>query len=585
MSRNTEVAEILFEFADLLDAKDVEYKPRAYRRAAENVLEYPVAIEEVAEDGEEAMTKIEGVGDAIAGKIVEYLSTGRIDELDELREEYPVRMDELTAVEGVGPKTVGSLYDALGITTLDELEEAATTGTIQTVKGFGPKTEENILEHIPFAREAQQRELLGHGRPVADEVLTYLEAIDCVSAAEVAGSIRRWRATIGDIDILVGTEDGEAVIDHFTGWDRIERIIEAGETKVSVRARGIQVDIRLVSPNDWGAALQYFTGSKDHNVRLRNRAIDQSRKMNEYGVFEIDDTSAMGDVSDPRAGNRIAGETEESMYESLGLEWIPPELREDTGEIAAAAEGRLPSLVTVEDIRGDLHVHTDWSDGNGTIEEMVAAAEARGYTYVGICDHATGPGMVGGVGLSDDEIREQIEEVRDVESASEIPVLAGIEANIDGGGEISVDDDVLAELDIVVASPHSDLDQDRDAATNRIIAAIEHPSVDIIGHPSGRLLNSRPGIELAIDQIADVAAREGTALEINANPRRLDLHGTFVKAAIEAGAPLAINTDAHSPGEYGNIRYGVHTARRGWAEPADIVNTYQTESLEQWLRE
>lgn len=573
MSRNTEVAEILEEFADLLAAKDVEYKPRSYRRAAENVLDYPVAIEELAADGPDAVGQIEGVGDAIAAKIIEYIETGEIEELAELRAELPVRMDEITAVEGVGPKTVGTLYDALGITTLDELEAAAEAGDIQDVSGFGAKTEENILSNIPFAREASKRELLGHGRPVADELIAYLESSEPIERAETGGSIRRWRPTIGDIDILVATRSPLEAVDQFLAWDRVDQVIEAGEDKASVRARGIRVDVRLVRPADFGSALQYFTGSKDHNVRLRNRAINRGLKMNEYGVFEAEAEM------DPEDGERIAGESEESMYAALDLPWMPPELREDRGEIDAAEAGTLPDLLVGDDMRGELHAHTTWSDGKESIGDLVAAADGFGHEYLAICDHASGSGIVESIGLTDADLREQRDVIRRVDSEHDLHVLAGVEANIESDGSISVSDEVLAELDIVVASPHSDLDQDPAIATDRLVAAIEHPAVDIIGHPTGRMINQRPGLDPAIDRVAAAAAEHDTALEVNANPRRLDLGGAMVGAAIEAGASIVINTDAHSPTEFGNMRYGVHTARRGWAEARDVLNTRPVHEL------
>lgn len=573
MSRNVEVAEILEEFADLLAAKDVEYKPRSYQRAAEHVRDHPVAIEELAQSGPEAVKQIEGVGDAIADKVVEYIDTGAIEELRELREELPVRMDELTAVEGVGPKSVGALFEALGITTLEELEAAADAGRIREVSGFGAKTEENILQNIPFAKEASSRELLGHGRPVADELIAYLGESEAVERAEPAGSMRRWRPTIGDIDILVATSSPITAAEAFTEWSRVDQVIEAGENKASIRARGIRIDARFVAPSDFGSALQYFTGSRDHNVKLRNRAIDRGMKMNEYGVFS-------GEAEEE---TRIAGDTEESMYSSLDLPWISPELREDRGEIDAADEGSLPSLIELDNIQGELHAHTTWSDGNQSIADLAEAASRYGHAYLAICDHATGPGMVGGVGLTDEELLEQIDEIRAVDNDQEIDLLAGVEANITASGEISVGVDVLDELDIVVASPHSDLDQDSPEATERLIAAIEHPSVDVIGHPTGRLLNRRQGLEPSIDDIAQAAAAHNTALEINANPSRLDLAGEQVRVAIEAGVTIVINTDAHSPTELGHMRYGVHTARRGWAEPGDILNSRPVSALWDWL--
>ena len=583
MTRNVEVAELLEEFADLLAAQDVEYKPRSYQRAAEHVRDHPVAVEELVRQGEDAVQQIEGVGEAIAGKIVEYIETDEIEELEGLREELPVRMDELTAVEGVGPKTVGALYEALGITTLDELEAAAEAGEIRTVSGFGAKTEANILEHIPFAREASARHLLGHARPVADELLEYLREDDRVDRASVAGSIRRWRPTIGDIDVLVATDAPEAVVSTFTDWDRVDTVLEAGSTKASARARGVRVDIRLVPEDTFGGALQYFTGSRDHNVRLRQRAIDRDLKMSEYGVFDVSRVGQEEREDDPRAGERVAGETEESMYEALDLPWIPPELREDAGEVDAAAADDLPDLIERSDVRGELHNHTEWSDGAATIEEMALAAAEVGYEYLGICDHATGPGIVGGTGLSDEELLEQAETIRALDEEVDVKLYAGVEANIDENGEVGVAEDVLAELDVVVASAHNALDQDAEVATDRLVRAIEHPGIDILGHPTGRMLHRREGLSPSIERLASAAAAAGTALEINANPARLDLGGSMVRAAIDGGATVAINTDAHSPGEFANVRYGVHTARRGWCEPDDVLTTWERDELEAFL--
>jgi DNA polymerase (family 10) len=579
MSRNAEIAALLEEFADHLDARDVDYKPNSYRRAADSVRGHTVAVEALREEGgEEAIKEIEDVGDAIASKIVEYLDTGEIEELEELREGLPVEMDALTAVEGVGPKTVKALYDALGVETLEDLEAAAEAGEIQDVKGFGAKTEENILEAIPFARESRARSLLGEARPVADRVLAFFESLDAVERVDVAGSLRRWRPTIGDIDVLVGSDDADAVIEAFESWEEAGTVIEAGTSKASVRKNDMRVDLRVVVDEEFGAALQYFTGSKDHNVAVRNRAIDMGLKVNEYGVFDV------SEVDDPdagqRVGERVAGETEEGVYDALDMAWMAPELRENRGEVDAAAAGELPDLLTTDDVRGDLHLHTEYSDGETTIEAMAEAAADFGHDYISVADHATGPGMVGGVGLTDEELRDQIGEIRAVDDAVDIDVFAGVEANIGADGSVSVGEDVLAELDCVVASPHSGLDGD---GTDRIVTAIEHPEVDIVGHPTGRLLNQRPGLDLDIERVADAAADSGTALEINADPHRLDLRSSNVKIAIEAGATIAIDTDAHRPGAYDSIRYGVHTARRGWAEADDVLNTRDADGVREFL--
>jgi DNA polymerase (family 10) len=589
MRSNDAVARLLVEFADRLEATGVEYKPNAYRRAAENIADHPEPIDQLAETGEDAVAEIDRVGDAIASKVVEYVETGSIDELEDLRDSLPVEMAALTSVEGVGPKTVGTLYEALGITTLDELAAAAEAGEIQEVTGFGAKTEQNIRENIPFARQSQQRERLGAARPVADDLCAYLDTLDTVARVDVAGSIRRWKDTIGDVDVLVASDDSEAVVAGFTEWSDAADVIEAGSHKASLRADGVRVDLRVVVPEEFGAALQYFTGSKDHNVRLRNRAIARDYKLNEYGLFDISDldTDAADTNSDTadsqRAGVKLAGQSEAAMYEELGLAWIPPELREDTGEIDAAAEGTLPTLVETGDINGDCHTHSEWSDGGNSIEEMVAAAADRGNDFHCVTDHATGPGIIEGIGLDDDALREQMAAVDAVAADSDITVFHGVETNIAADGSLSTDDELLAELDIVVASPHSALDQDTDAATDRLCQAATHPSVDVIGHPTGRLLNSRAGLSVDMTRLAETAAAADTALEINATPARLDLAGEAVRAVVEAGGTVAINTDAHSPAELDNRRYGVKTARRGWVEPTDVLNAKPSPELRAFL--
>jgi DNA polymerase (family 10) len=583
MSRNDEVARRLEEFADRLEATGVEYKPRSYRTAAENVRDHPAAIEDLARQGREAVAEVEGVGDAISAKVVEYFETGQITELAELREELPADIDALTSVEGVGPKTVGKLHEALGVEDLDDLEAAAEAGEIRDVSGFGAKTEQNILEGIPFARQAHGRELLGEGRPQGERVLAALEAHEAVTDCDLAGSIRRWKPTVGDVDVLAASDEPAAAVEAFTSLDAVDTVIEAGDQKASARIEGIRVDLRAVVPAEFGSALQYFTGSRDHNVALRNRAIDRDLKVNEYGVFDVADVAdadADHEANGQRAGERVAGDTEESMYGAVGLPWIPPELREGRGEIEAAAAGDLPDLVTVEDVRGDLHVHTDWSDGRATLEEMVVGAEAAGHDYVAVTDHATGPGMVGGVGLDGDRLREQLPAVREADDEAGLEVFAGVEANVGADGTVSVADDLLADLDLVVASPHTALDGD---GTDRLVAACEHPAVDIIGHPTGRRLNERAGMDVDVDRLATVAAETGTALEVNANPHRLDLSGAMVRAAVDAGATVAVDTDAHHPDAYDYLRYGVHTARRGWAEAGQVLNARDADGLREFL--
>ena len=594
MRRNDEIARRFEEFADRLEADGVAYKPSAYRRAAENIRECADPIEDLAAEGQDAVESINRVGDAIASKVIEYIETGSIDELDELRDRLPVEIDALTRVDGVGPKTVGTLYDELGITTLDELAAAAEAEEIRDVSGFGAKTETNIRENVAFARQAGERERLGDVRPLADEVLTFLRRREIVETSEVAGSIRRWRDTIGDIDVLAASTESNQVVDAFTDWSAATNVIEAGENKASLRAEGVRIDLRVVDPDEFGAALQYFTGSKDHNVALRNRAIERDLKMNEYGVFDVSDVNTNNNADNDadiderntqRIGDRIAGETEQSMYEALELPWIPPELRENRGEIEAAAEGTLSELLTVEDMCGDLHTHTTRSDGRASREQMVDAAVGRGYEYYAVTDHASGPGMVGGIGLSDDDLREQREAIKTASETrgDEIELLAGVETNIDAEGDLSTGDDILTELDVVVASPHTALGQERETATERLIRAVNHQSVDVLGHPTGRRINERPGLDIDIERVARAAAEAETALEVNANPTRLDLHGTFIQVARDAGATIAINTDAHAPESLAYARYGVHTARRGWCTPPDVLNSFDLTDLREFL--
>ena len=577
--RNAEIAALLEEYADLLAAEGEEYKPNAYRRAAENVREYPGAVEDLAAEGPESVAEIDRVGDAIAAKIVEYVETGEIEDLEGLRDRLPVDMAALTRVEGVGPKTAGTLYEALGITTLEELREAAEAGRIREVKGFGEKTEANIRENVAFAERAGERQRLGDARPLADDALDHLRSVGAVERAEVAGSIRRWRATIGDVDVLVASDEGPAVVDAFTDWPAAASVIEAGDQKASVRAGGVRVDLRVVIPEEFGAALQYFTGSQAHNLAVRNRAIDRGLKINEYGAFDVSDVDDPD--ADQRTGERLGGATEAEMYDPLDLPVFAPEIREDSGEIGAADAGTLPDLIEEGAIRGDLHTHTEWSDGGYSIAEMTDTAAEYGYDYHCVSDHAEGPGVFGDTGLSDDEIREQMGEIESVRADAGIEVFHGIEANVDADGDVTTDDDLLADLDLVIASPHAALGQGE--ATDRLIRAVEHPEVDVLGHPTGRLINERAGLDVDFERLAEAAAAAGTALEVNANPARLDLDGDAVRAAVEAGATIAIDTDAHSPAEFDNVRYGIHTARRGWAEPADVLNARDADVVREFL--
>ena len=556
-----EVVAMLEEFADRLEAKDVEYKPRAYRDAAESV-------REASSDELDAPRTIPDVGDAIASKIEEFRETGHVEELQELRDEMPVEMEALTRVEGVGPKTVGKLYEALDITNLDELEEAAHEGRIQNVDGFGEKTEQNILEGIEFARQSAERTPLGESLPKARKLVERVEEIGSVERAVAAGSVRRRKETTGDIDIVVVSEDRGATADAVTDWD--VEVVQKGDRKTSFHIDGEDVDLHLVENDEFGAALQYFTGSKKHNVETRDIAIDLGLKLNEYGVWEKNGEE-----------ERVAGESEQEVYDALGMAYPPPELREDRGEVEAALDGTLPELVTTDDVCGELHSHTERTDGGATLEEMVAGAVERGMEYLAVTDHTEALGVAGG--LTDDELLELVEDVRALDEDSDLRLFAGAEANILKDGSLDVSDDVLEQLDVVVASVHGAMRMDTEEATERLVSAVNHDDVDVLGHPSGRLINSREGYDYDFDAVLEAAEEEGVALELNANPRRLDIRDTQVKRCVEAGVPVAVNTDAHTPSEYDYVEYGVATARRGWAEAGDVLNTRTVEELEDWL--
>lgn len=568
MTKNDEIADLLEEFGDLLEAKGVDYKPRAYRDAAESI--------RAADPSDlDDPTSIENVGDAIGSKITEYLETGEIEELEELREELPIDIKEITAVEGVGPKTAGKLYRELGITTLDELEEAARRKKIREVKGFGPKTEENILDGIEFARRKHERSLLGKALPLSRDIEERLLSHGSVEHAVTAGSIRRRRETIGDLDIVVVTGDSDDVVGFIEGWE-LEDVIQKGETKTSVRIEGMRVDFHLVGRGEFGSSLQYFTGSKQHNVEMRNRAIDRGMKLNEYGLWDTENGK--------EEKRRIAGENEKDIYEALGLDYIEPELRENRGEIEAAGRGELPSLVTLDDIRGDLHSHTQRTDGNASLREMIEGAVEAGHDYLAVTEHSEALGVAGG--LSDSELLELAGKVREVgEEYDGITLFTGVEANILKDGTIDVSVETAEELDVVIASIHGGLRMDEDEATERLVTGMKQPGVNILGHPSGRLLNRRKGYTYDFGRVADVAKELDVALEINANPHRLDIWDTQAKKAVENGVKISINTDAHSPQDFNYMEYGVATAKRGWVEYNDVINAMSPSELKRWLEE
>jgi DNA polymerase (family 10) len=590
---NKDVADLLRRTADLLQIKgEVIYKILAYRKAADGLMDLARDVKDVRAEG--GLEDITGVGKAIAAKIDELLETGSLGFYEKLIAEVPESLAELMAVPDLGPKKIKLFWQEAGVTTLAELEVAAKEGKLATLPGMGAKSEAKILEGLASLSRRTGRMKLGDALPVARELIETLGAIEGVVRVEAAGSLRRMRETVGDLDLLAAAEDSAAVLEAFVGLDRVARVLGHGETKASVEfVDGTRAQLWVHPPDRFGTALQYATGSKDHNVRLREIALARGLSLSEHALKRVGGGGGEDGGHGPEedAGTQEsrdgAGEilcaTEEEVYAALGLPLIPAELREDRGEVAAAAEAALPQRLEVAHIRAQLHNHSTWSDGRASIREMAEAAIERGYAVLAITDHSGGLGIV--QGLDADGVRAQREELDAVREAmgDRILLLHGIEVDILADGTLDMPDEVLAELDIVVASPHVALRQPRAQFTERMLRAVRHPQVDVIGHPTGRRLNIREAADLDMDAFFAAAVETGTALEINANPERLDLSDIYARRAIELGIPLSINTDAHAPDHFDFLEYGVATARRGWVEPEQVINTWATERLLEWL--
>ena len=547
-----------------MELEGVEFKPRAYRRAAQAVESCPIPIEDLVAQGR--LHELPGVGESIAQKIEEIVRTGKLALHEELKAKLPVDLYALTQVEGVGPKTAKLLYEALGVRTLEDLERVAKEGRIKEVKGLGPKIEEKILRGLQEARGAEKRELLGYALPLARHICKKLLETGLFRRVEPAGSLRRGKETVGDLDLLALSDRPEEAAQAFSSLPEVEEILAQGPKKVSVRLTGgLQADLRIVPEESFGAALQYFTGSKAHNIRLRERAVARGWKLNEYGLFAED-------------GSVIAGKTEEEIYRALGLSFIPPELREDQGEIQAAEAGALPKLVELQEILADLHVHTDWSDGKMALLEVAQEARARGLRYLAITDHLRFAQAI--PGLSPDDLRRQIEEIHRInESLEDFRLLCGVEANIGKDGSLDVPRDLLPQLDLVIASVHTHFRLSRKEMTERLVRAVEDEAVDVLGHPTGRLIGERPAYEADWDEVFRRAAKAGTLLEVNANPQRLDLPADLIRRALEYGVRFIVGTDAHAPEHLDFLEYGVLTLRRGWAQSKDVLNTLPLEAF------
>ena len=563
MVTNRDIGKGLREISAYLEMEGVGFKPRAYEKAADAVeaMEEPVS-KLFAEGGVKGVATVPGVGKSIAEKISELIETGKVDYLEEMKSRRPVDLMELTAIEGIGPKTVGVLYDALGVRTLDDLERVAREGKVRSLRGFGEKSEQEILRGLAFLRQHRGRFSLGEVLPLAYFIEQRLRELDGVDKVTVAGSVLRRKETVGDVDVLVVSRNADRVMDFFVTMPEVTHVHGKGPTKSSVRLEnGLDVDLRVVPAKSFGAALNYFTGSKAHNVHLRRIAQERGLKLNEYGLF--------------KGTKAVAGKTEKDLYRALDLPFIPPELREDRGEIEAAREGRLPKLIGYGDLKGDLQTQTDWTDGKHSIADMAREAQANGLEYIAITDHTISLAMMG---MDETKLAKQMEAIEAVDRRSPgIRVLRGAEVNVQPDGSLDIGDSLLSRLDVVGVGVHSHFHQSRSEMTERLCRAMRNPHVDILFHPTGRVVLKRNPYDLDLDEILRVARETGTVLEIDAIPDRLDLKDEHVRKAIDAGVKLVIDSDAHATAHFGLLHYGIAQARRGWATGKDVLNTLPVE--------
>ena len=569
--KNYEVASLLRNIAQLLEIKEeMVFKIRAYEKAALVIENLDEDIEEVWKKGK--LDDIPGVGEALTKKISEFLETGKLEYYEKLKKAVPVNMEELGSVSGLGPKTIMKLYKKLNVKNIKDLEKAAKKHKIQKIEGLGPIVEENILKSIEFAKASGKRFLLGTALDIAEEIKNKLKKLKDVNKIEVAGSLRRKKETIGDIDILITSKNSGKVMDFFTKMDDIEDVLAKGPTKASVRLEGIQADLRVLPEKTYGAALLYFTGSKQHNIALRKIAIKKGMKLSEYGLFN------------KKTNKLLAGKTEEECYKKLGLKYIEPEIREEEGEIEAAFKGKLPKLIGYNDLKSDLQMHTKWSDGSNTIMEMALAAKKLGFGYICITDHVGDTFKIAN-SLNEKRIKKQRKEIDKINNKiKNFTVLQGGEVNIKSDGSLDMKDSVLRNLDIVLAAIHSGFKNPKEKITQRLVKAMENEHVDIIAHPFGRLLSTRPAYEMDFDRILGKAKQTKTILEINAYPERLDLNDVHVRAAVKSKIKLSIGTDAHEASELRYHKLGIATARRGWTTKKDVINTYSVKDMLKLLK-
>ncbi len=568
--KNQEIAGIFNEIADLLEIKgENPFRIRAYRRAAQNIEGH---AKNIADLSREELLEIPGIGKDLADKIEEYLKTGKVASCEDLKKEVPEGLTELLSVPSLGPKTAKLLHERLKIKNIDELEKFARDHKLAGLPGIKEKTEKNIIRGIEMLRKGKERQPLGRVLPLASDIVEYLRKNAPVKKISVAGSLRRMKDTVRDIDILITSSNPHDVMKTFVHLPGVKEVLMQGPTKSSIITReGIQVDLRVVEEESFGAALAYFTGSKEHNIHLREMAVKKGLKINEYGIFREKDNKKLG------------GKNEEDIYNILGLQYVPPEMREDTGEIEAALNNALPKLIELKDIRGDLHVHTNQSDGSHTVEELISAAKERGYEYIAITDHSKGLGIA--KGLNEERLMEEKKAIDALNKKLRgFKLLMGIEVDIRSDCRMDFSDEVLAKMDIVVASIHSGFRQSKEQLTKRLVSAMKNPYVSVIAHPTGRLIGERDPYEIDMDYILKIAKETGTALEINAYPLRLDLNDIHAKKAKELGIKFVISTDTHLTSQFEYMSYGVSIARRGWLEKKDVLNTLGYDQLMKALR-
>jgi len=565
MTITQEIVAILYRISEMLEIKGIQWEPIAYSKAARNIESLSENLADIYKRGGiKALMEIPGIGKGIAGNIEEYIKTGKIKKYDELKKSIPVDIESLNTVEGLGPKKIMLLYKKLKIRNLADLQKAAQQGKLRKLPGIREKTEENILKAIEFSKKSSERKLLGYALPLAREIQALLRKQPYIHRVEIAGSTARRKETIGDIDILITTSSPQKAMDFFTSLPEIKRVIAKGATKSTVVYEDMQVDCRVLHPEEFGSALQYFIGSKDHNVAVRRIAISKGYKLSEYGLF--------------KGTKRIAGKTEDEIYQKLGMQWPPPELRENHGEVEAALKHSLPKLVELKDIQGDLHMHTTYSDAKNTVEEMASACKALGYSYCAITDHVSPMGIA--YGLTMEKLKKQRKEIDAVnKKLSDFTVLHGAEVDIKLNGELFAKEKMLKEFDIVLASIHQGMQRTKEEQTKRMLKAMDNKYLNIICHPTGRKINKRPGYELDFEKVFNAAKENNVFLETNSQHIRLDLSDVNARAAKDSGILISVNTDAHAVDQLDSMEYGISTVRRAWCTKKDILNALPLNEL------